>query len=44
MLNWEHSRPTRSTPQRQPRSARQIVIAARAEQRREGRRRFRRAR
>jgi len=43
MLNWEHSKPSRSRPQRQLRSARQIVITARAEQRREGRRRFRRA-
>ncbi len=43
MLNWEHSRAIRSRPQRQPRGARQIALAARAEQRRERRRRFRRS-
>ena len=41
MLNWEH-RAIRSRLQRRPRGARQIALAARAEQRSERSRRFRR--
>ncbi len=44
MLNWEHNRAIRPRPQRKSRGARQIALAARAEQRNERRRRFRRSR
>jgi len=44
MLNWEHHRAIRPRPQRKPRGARRIALAARAEQRKEQRRPFRRSR
>jgi hypothetical protein len=44
MLKWEHNRAIGPRPQRKPRGARQIALAARAEQRNERRRRFRRSR
>ena len=44
MLNWEHANPSRARPRRQTRGARQITIAARAEQRRESRRSVQRSR
>ena len=43
MLNWEHHRAIRPRPQRKPRGASQIALAARLEQRSE-RRRIRRSR
>ena len=44
MLNWEHHRAIRPRPQRKPRGARQIALAARAAQRSERSRPFRRSR
>ena len=44
MLNWDHHRAFGPRPQRKPRGARQIALAARAKERREQRRPFRRSR
>ena len=44
MLNWDHQRAIGPRPQRRPRGARQITLAARAKERRALRRPFRRSR